>query len=431
MKKLGNRFLRSVGLLMFSMVGMLLVALAVAFRHVMETPQPLESLLPGEARVYRWKHGHVFYKVLGAESAPPLVLLHAPGIGASSYEMRTIMGPLAETFRVYALDLPGFGLSDRLHIDYSAATYSALVQDFLRAVVQQPATLVASGLSCNYAVAVARRSPELCAGLVLLSPTTLFGGSQGQTFPPALAQLPVFGTLLYPLASTRPMLRYGVRRRHAAEQSAVTGEEIDYLYAASHQFGAECAPLALLAGKLDMDVSQEFANLTQPTLLLWGTEALNNLQAISGPHELVTPAQTRMELIKDAGAAVHEEYPEIVITNIRQWQEERVQTPAAAQADEEIAAPIIEEVPLAEATQARDVGAQFIAPDAPPADEEQAQQEQEEARPAIVVEAYCARCKKKTPMNNIEEVTTKNGAPAIRGKCSVCGAGQHRMGRLA
>ncbi len=426
MKKLGNRLLSSLGLLIFSAVGMVLLALAVAFRHIMETPQPLESLLPGEARIYRWRHGHVFYKVSGPEAAPALVLLHAPGVGASSYEMRKIMGPLATTFRVYAPDLPGFGLSDRLHIDYSAALYTLLVEDFLRDVVQQPATLVASGPSCNYAVTVARRSPELCERLVLLSPTTLFSSHRGQLLPPAFAQAPALARLLYPLASTRPALRYAVRRRHAAENSAITREEIDYLYAASHQFGAERAPLALLAGKLDVDVSEEFANLQQPTLLLWGTEALNNLQAINGPHELVTPAQTRMELIKDAGAAVHEEHPEIVITTILQWQEE--QAPAVTQAEEEPAAApaTTQEIPAAEAaqpeTQRETERAQAREP---------AQQEQEEAQPTIVAEAYCVRCKKKTPMKDIEEVTTKNGAPAIRGKCSVCGAGQYRMGKLS
>src|SRR5579884_2827559 len=378
MKNFGNRLLRSLGLLILSAMGMTLVALAVAFRHIMETPQPLESLLPGEARVYRWRHGHIFYKVSGPESAPALVLLHAPGVGASSYEMRNIMGPLATAFRVYAPDLPGFGLSDRLHIDYSAALYTLLVEDFLRDVVRQPATLVASGLSCNYAVAVARRSPALCERLVLLSPTTLFGSHPRQSLPPAFAQTPTLARLLYPLASTRLALRYAVRRRHAAAHSAVAAEEIDYLYAASHQFGAERAPMALLAGKLDVDVSDEFANLKQPTLLLWGTETLNNLQAISGPHELVTPAQTRMELIKDAGAAVHEEHPEIVITTILQWQEE--QAPAVTQAEGERAAPATtQEIAAAEAaqpeTQQETERAQAREP---------AQQKQEEAQPTIV-----------------------------------------------
>jgi len=40
------------------------------------------------------------------------------------------------------------------------------------------------------------------------------------------------------------------------------------------------------------------------------------------------------------------------------------------------------------------------------------------------------KCKKKTVMHETQEVTMKNGTPAIKGKCSVCGTGQYRIGRL-
>ena len=160
MKKTVDRFLRGIGVLGLSLVGMMLLAAVVALRHIMETPQPLESPLPGEAHIYRWKRGHIFYKALGPEEAPPLVLLHAPDIGASSYEMRHLMEPLAKQFRVYAPDLPGFGLSDRPGMDYSAETYITLIQDFLRDVVGQPAMLVANGLSNNYAVACSAAQPR-------------------------------------------------------------------------------------------------------------------------------------------------------------------------------------------------------------------------------------------------------------------------------
>ncbi|HLZ81683.1 MAG TPA: DUF5679 domain-containing protein, partial [Ktedonobacteraceae bacterium] len=46
------------------------------------------------------------------------------------------------------------------------------------------------------------------------------------------------------------------------------------------------------------------------------------------------------------------------------------------------------------------------------------------------IEVYCARCKKKTIMQNVREVTTKNGKPALKGTCSVCGAAQYRAGRI-
>ncbi len=42
-------------------------------------------------------------------------------------------------------------------------------------------------------------------------------------------------------------------------------------------------------------------------------------------------------------------------------------------------------------------------------------------------EAYCVKCKQKRTMTNTEKVTMKNGRPALRGKCSVCGTGMYRI----
>ena len=74
--------------------GIMGFAATITLKHLIDTPQPLESALPGEARLYRWHSYHVFYKVLGTPENPPLVLLHNPGIGASAYEMRHIMANL-------------------------------------------------------------------------------------------------------------------------------------------------------------------------------------------------------------------------------------------------------------------------------------------------------------------------------------------------
>ena len=38
-----------------------------------------------------------------------------------------------------------------------------------------------------------------------------------------------------------------------------------------------------------------------------------------------------------------------------------------------------------------------------------------------MTEAYCVKCKAKREMENVEEVTTKNGRKALKGKCPVCG----------
>ena len=402
MRKIVQRFLTILVFFGLGAFSTFVAATLVALWHIVNTPQPLESVLPGNAHIYRWRRGHIFYKTLGNEDAPPLVLLHAPGIGASAYEMRKIMQALAQHYHVYALDLLGFGLSDHPQIDYSAETYINMCHDFLTEVVAQPATLLASGLSCNYAAIVAKRFPETCTHLVLISPLAMFGGEQAQNFWSKLMQQPVAGFLLYAILSTRGALRSKVARQHSPHQGQISESDVEYLYATTHQFGAEYAVMAELAGKLAVDASQQFDALRQPTLVIWGARALNNnnTQAITSQQNM--PAQTEIALMPDAGTFVHEEYPALVIANILGWREEG--KAATARVEE----PVIEK---------------------PAAEESGTSETEPETEEALMT--YCVKCKKKTPMQDAQEVTMKNGNPAIKGKCSICGTGQFRMGRLS
>lgn len=311
-------------ILAFFGLGTFIAAVLVALRHIINTPQPLESVLPGNAHIYRWRRGHIFYKTLGDEEAPPLLLLHAPGLGASAYEMRKIMQALAGRYHVYAPDLLGFGLSDHPQIDYSAEMYINLCHDFLTQVVGRSATLLASGLSCNYAAIVAKRFPETCTHLVLISPLALFGGEPAQNLWSKLMQQPVPAFLLYAILSTRSALRSVVVRRHSPHRSQISESDVDYLYATTHQFGAQYAFMAELAGKLALDAAQQFDTLQQPTLVIWGARALNDTstRAIKSLHTL--PAHAELALMPDAGTFVHEEYPALVIANILGWQEHSV-----------------------------------------------------------------------------------------------------------
>src|ERR1700676_776426 len=113
MHNIVRRLRKALAFIGYIVSGIAGIAVTITLKYLIDTPQPLESALPGEARIYRWRSYHLFYKELGAPENPPLVLLHNPGIGASAYEMRHIMAKLAERYHVYAPDLLGFGLSDR------------------------------------------------------------------------------------------------------------------------------------------------------------------------------------------------------------------------------------------------------------------------------------------------------------------------------
>ena len=42
---------------------------------------------------------------------------------------------------------------------------------------------------------------------------------------------------------------------------------------------------------------------------------------------------------------------------------------------------------------------------------------------------YCMKCRESREIEKSEQVTMKNGRPATRGKCGVCGATMFRIGK--
>src|SRR6185436_3832036 len=85
-----------------------LAALNAAIRR--NASEPDNSALGGEGHFFGWKHGRGFYKRSGAKNpGNPVVFIHGIGAGSSSFMWRKNFDDLAVHFRVYALDLLGFG----------------------------------------------------------------------------------------------------------------------------------------------------------------------------------------------------------------------------------------------------------------------------------------------------------------------------------
>jgi Zn finger protein HypA/HybF involved in hydrogenase expression len=45
------------------------------------------------------------------------------------------------------------------------------------------------------------------------------------------------------------------------------------------------------------------------------------------------------------------------------------------------------------------------------------------------MQAYCMKCRKKRELSNPKAMTMKNGRPATRGTCPVCGTKMFRIGK--
>jgi pimeloyl-ACP methyl ester carboxylesterase len=240
--------------------------------------EPDDSALGGEAHIFHWKHGRVFYKSSGSQnSGLPLVFVHGIGAGSSSFMWRKNFDDLARHFRVYAIDLLGFGFSDKpATVPYSADLYVELITDFIREVSGYPTNVIASSLGAAYAIRVADEHPELINAMLLNGPTgsdTLNRrpGMAGAAFY-GLLQSPVLGTSFYNVMASERSIREYARDHLFYNQHRVTDRLVTNLYATSHQPGAQHAIAAFLSGYLNTDTRSPFSRLTQRTLLVWGKQ---------------------------------------------------------------------------------------------------------------------------------------------------------------
>ena len=247
-------------------------------RHRTETP---ESAFGGEHGEFLWKHGRVFYRVSGAAGAPPLVFVHGIGAGVSSFMWRRNFDALAARYRVYALDLLGFGASEKpANAPYSADLYVELIADFIREVATRPAHLAASSLGAAFAVRVADEHAAQVESLMLISPTGVGHLSARPDLPGAafygLLHSPVLGTSFYNAMTSERSIRDYARKQLFYDKRFVTPRLVAHYYAASHQPGAQHAIAAFLSGFLNTDTREAFARLAQRTTLVWGKQDRTN-----------------------------------------------------------------------------------------------------------------------------------------------------------
>jgi pimeloyl-ACP methyl ester carboxylesterase len=105
-----------------------------------------------------------------AGSGPPLIAIH--GLGATKGSFLPTVWALSGRYRVIAVDLPGFGDSDKpVGASYDARYFARAVVDLLDALELDRAHLIGNSLGGRIAIEVGLRHPERVGRLALLCPS--------------------------------------------------------------------------------------------------------------------------------------------------------------------------------------------------------------------------------------------------------------------
>lgn len=219
------------------------------------------------------------YYVDDSGDGRPLVLIHSINAAASSYELKPIFEAYQGERPVYALDLPGFGLSPRVDRVYSPRLYTDVMIGFLEFEIGQSADVVTLSLGSEFAARAASERPDLIASLVLISPTGVDGEVQ-QTDPGLydLLAFPLWSRAFYDTLTLPRIIRAFLEPSFAGP---VDEALVEYDVRAADEPGARFAPLYFVSGRLaSPDIYDIYQQLEQPVLIIYDEDQFVNFDAL-------------------------------------------------------------------------------------------------------------------------------------------------------
>jgi pimeloyl-ACP methyl ester carboxylesterase len=279
--------------------------------QLFKIPSPL-----GPIAVYTAGHG------------PAVLLIHSVNAAASAAEVRPLFDRLQQRYTVYALDLPGYGQSERRPIAYTVRIMTDalhLVSQWIRARHQHQALdALAVSLATEFLARAALEQPADYARLCLVSPTGLRGtrpwrGPIGSTrFVPWLDKAfrgPGWGGFLFRQLTRPGVIRYFLERTWGSKDIDETLWA--YCVATTRAPHAEFAPLSFLsAGLFSADIHTIYEGIRQPALIIHGSRGdftdYRGLKVINTGHRWQVHAL-------ETGALPYFEQPDVFMARLEEF----------------------------------------------------------------------------------------------------------------
>jgi len=254
-----------------------------------------------------------------------MLLIH--GLGDEADTWRHLITPLSADRRVVALDLPGFGRSDKPKRPYTLPFFQGVVIELLDALTVPRAILVGHSLGAVIAHSTALNHRERVERLVLLD-GSLVARSQKIDSATMLFLVPGLGEWLYTRLRRDPQAAYQTLAPYYSQLDKLPQADRDFLFQrvnervwSDGQRGAFFSTFRNLARWLpgqQRDLTARLSRLGVPTLVLWGeADRINSIENGRALAELQSTAH--LAVVPGAGHNVHQENAEAVLEAIREW----------------------------------------------------------------------------------------------------------------
>lgn len=253
----------------------------VAYLSAEELPAPVS----GQRHELGSAVGRLTYYSAGPDSAgklPPLLLVHSINAAASAYEIKPLYEHYRESRTVYALELPGFGHSERGPREYSVRMMTDAILVMVREIQDVhghgPIDALAVSLSSEFLARAVTEMPLAFRSAALISPTGFSvinskkkwrDGTRAMPWLHAIFEFPLWSERFFRLLTSRAGIRFFLKKTWGSPNIDEGLAEYDYL--TTHQSGAQHAPYYFVSGYLfSENMIRIYHSLTLPVWMVHG-----------------------------------------------------------------------------------------------------------------------------------------------------------------
>jgi len=240
-----------------------------------------------------------------------IIFIH--GFPETLQTWRYVILPISDFFQTIALDLKGFGYSDKPEGDYSPWGMADFVKDFMEALKIDKAHIVATDTGLTIASAFALRYPEKLKRLILMAGTNY---SEGMTAPEVkLLSIKPFGEMILWLLGSLA-IKIGLRKGFYKKEPISNDIFNEYYQPFKNSATRRCAlELFRSFDKAVPELSKEVNKISASTLILWAQyERFFSLQVAKKLNNDIKNSQ--LKIIPDSGHFIQEENPGEVVKAI-------------------------------------------------------------------------------------------------------------------
>ncbi len=241
----------------------------------------------------------------------PIVLLH--GFDSSVFEFRRLLPLLADEKETWAVDLLGFGFTERLaEMSFSPDAIKTHLYYFWKTLIGQPIILVGASMGGAAAIDFALSYPQCVEKLVLVD-------SAGYTAGPNIGKFmfPPLGYLATAfLRNPKVRQRISINAYHEASFASLDAQLCAALHLQSQ--GWQQALIAFTKSGGYTSFGEKLSQIQQPTLILWGKcdRILGTGDAYKFKDAI---ANSQLTWIENCGHVPHLEQPQLTAQHILEF----------------------------------------------------------------------------------------------------------------